>query len=273
MSFESPVEKHYHRDNLYDTIMNRLHDLDVTAITRKDISGVDEFHIRGAAVSMELANEAGFTNNNKVLDIGCGLGGPCRMLADEFGCDVTGIDITEAFIQTAQRLTALIKLEDKITFLKADALQLPFDDESFDFAWTQHVQMNIEDKKTFYSEMRRVLKTGGNFIYYDVFTKNNELLHFPLPWADEASLSFLITIHELDELLQSLGFSKIHTKDQTPAGIKFFTELFEKMAKGESLKIGLPLLIGVSSKEKFDNLYCSLKENKLEIQSGIYQKN
>ena len=205
MAFDSPVEEHYHRNGLYDTIMNKLQQLGVTAITRKDISGVDEFHIRGAAISLELANEAGFNKYSKVLDAGCGLGGPCRMLADEFGCDVTGIDITEEFIQTAQRLTALVKLEDRVTFLKADALQLPFSDESFDFVWTQHVQMNIEDKKKFYSEMERVLKPGGKFIYYDVLGKKKEPLNYPVPWADEASLSFLITAPELDELLQGVG--------------------------------------------------------------------
>src|SRR4029077_10061380 len=128
----------------YDTVISKLQELGITAATRKDISGVDEFHIRGAAVSKELTEDAGFNTNSKVLDIGCGLGGPCRMIADEYGCDVTGIDITEEFIETARRLTALVKLDDKVNFLKADALQLPFDDESFDITWTQHVQMNIE---------------------------------------------------------------------------------------------------------------------------------
>ncbi len=273
MPFDSPVEKHYTRHDLYETILSKLQELGIDAATRKDISGVDEFHIRGAAVSKELANEAGFGNNSKMLDIGCGLGGPCRLIADEYGCNVTGIDITEEFIQTAQRLTALVKLNDKINFIKADALQLPFENESFDFTWTQHVQMNIENKHTFYAEMKRVLKTGGKFIYYDIFSKNQEPLHYPVPWADDQSISFLITVTELDELLQNLGFSKVHTKDQTPAGMQFFANLFLMISKGETPAMGLPLLIGVSSRQKFENLYRNFKEDKLEIQSGIYQKN
>ena len=273
MQLNSLVEKHYTKEGLYDTVINKLQELGITAATRKDISGVDEFHIRGAAVSKELAQDAGFNINSKILDIGCGLGGPCRMLADEYGCAVTGIDITEEFIQTAKRLTALVKLDDKVNFLKADALQLPFDDESFDFTWTQHVQMNIEDKHRFYAEMKRVLKTGGKFIYYDVFSRNKEPLYYPVPWADEPAISFLITVTELDELLQSLGLSKVNTKDQTPAGIEFFTKLSDTMSKGGTPALGLPLLIGVSSKQKFENLYRNLLENKLEIQSGIYQKN
>ena len=272
MLFDSPVEKHYTRKDLYNTIINKLQELGITAATRKDIAGVDEFHVRGATVSIELAKEAGFNKKTKVLDIGCGLGGPCRMIADEYGCDVTGIDITEEFIQTARRLTALVKLDDKVNFLKADALQLPFDDESFDITWTQHVQMNIEDKHTFYAEMNRVLKPGGKFIYYDVFSKNKEPLHYPVPWADEASISFLITVNELDELLQGLGLNKIQTKDQTPAGVEFFEILSDKMAKGEVPTIGLPMLIGVTSKQKFENLYRNFKEGKLEIQSDLSKK-
>jgi len=273
MSFDSPVEKHYHREGLYDTIINKLNEIGITVVTRKDISGVDEFHIRGAAVSQELAGEASFHRNAAVLDVGCGLGGPCRMLAEEYGCNVTGIDLTEEFIQTAEQLTKLVKMEDKVHFLQADALQLPFENESFDFAWTQHVQMNIEDKKTFYAEIYRILKPGGRFIYYDVLSADQTPLYFPVPWADDASISFLISAFTLHALLTGLGFIKIQTKDQTPAGLEFFEELFDKMSRGENPKIGLPLLIGVTSKQKFANLYRNLKEGKMEIQSGIYQKN
>jgi hypothetical protein len=76
MSFDTPVEKHYHREDLCDTIMNKLQEIGITAVTRKDISGVDEFHIRGVAVSQELAKEAGFSKNDKVLDVGLWPGRP-----------------------------------------------------------------------------------------------------------------------------------------------------------------------------------------------------
>lgn len=272
MPASSPVEQHYHRHGLYERILQQLHMLGIDHTTRKDISGVDEFHIRGAAVSLQLAHEAGLSTNHKIIDIGCGIGGPCRMMADEFGCDVTGIDLTEAFIETARRLTQLVQLERNVLFLQADALALPFDNACFDMAWTQHAQMNIQDKRTFCTEMARVLKPRGSFIYYDVFTKKGEPLKYPVPWADDDAISFLITTAELDMLLQELGFIKIQATDQTTAGIQFFEEMFTKMAAGETPRIGLPLLIGVSSKEKFQNLYANFIDKKIELQSGIYQK-
>ena len=164
----SPVEQQYHRKAIFETILDALRQQGIKNITRKDISAVDEFHVRGAAVSAELAKEAGFTGNSRVLDAGCGIGGPCRMLADEYGCKVTGIDITAEFIRTAGLLSELVGLGNRTDFIQADALQLPFADKSFDFVWTQHVQMNIENKNKFYSEIKRVLTEKGTFIYYDI---------------------------------------------------------------------------------------------------------
>ena len=93
--FKTQTENHYYRPNLYEDIIERLEtfEVDLKNVSRKDISGVDEFHVRGAVVSRELAITAGI-NNSKVLDIGCGIGGPARMLADEFDCNFTGIDLS-----------------------------------------------------------------------------------------------------------------------------------------------------------------------------------
>ncbi len=66
------------------------------------------------------------------------------MLADEFNCNVSGIDMSHEFIRTAQKLSELVELNGTIEFVQGDALDLPFQDGSFDVVWTQHVQMNIE---------------------------------------------------------------------------------------------------------------------------------
>ncbi|MEO5563867.1 MAG: class I SAM-dependent methyltransferase [Chitinophagaceae bacterium] len=266
--FNSKIEEQYNRKHLFENIIALLKEQGTTVTTRKDIAGIDEFHIRGAVVSVELAKEVGFDTNTRVLDIGCGLGGPCRMLADEFGCMATGIDLTHEFIRTAQLLSERVNLQDRTTFMQADALQLPFDNESFDAAWTQHVQMNIENKNRFYSEIKRVLTKEGRFIYYDIFTTKNEPLIYPVPWASKSSLNFLITTSALHQLLLDLGFTRVQTKDHSQEAINFFTELLPRLKSGP--KTGMHLVIGDTVVEKLGNLLENIKEGRLEIQSGVY---
>mgnify|MGYP005702338653 FL=1 len=148
------IKNHYLKEELYEDILNRLKEegIDLNEVKRSDIAGVDEFHVRGAAVSKELAESINLQGSN-VLDVGCGLGGPCRMLADEYNCKATGLDLSNEYIRTAKELSKLVKLDSKTSFVQGDATSLPFEDNMFDVIWTQHVQMNIPNKEKFYSEI------------------------------------------------------------------------------------------------------------------------
>ena len=267
------VESQYHLNGLYEDILTRLgeQEVDIDEVSRKHITGVDEFHVRGAEVSQELAREIGL-DNSKVLDVGCGIGGPSRMLADDYNCRVTGIDLSHEFIRTASALSELVGLQDKTDFIQASALELPFEDGSFDVAWTQHVQMNISDKAKFYSEINRVLSDRGTFVYYDIFQKNGEDVDYPVPWANDASVSFLGTTTRMDHILQDLGFKNTLTTDQTSQGAQFLVGLFEKLKKNGPPKIGLNVLMGASTKEKLVNILKGLEQEKIVLQSGIYNK-
>lgn len=273
-NLNSHVEKHYTRDGLFEVIVQKLKDngIEKDKITRKDISQVDEFHLRGSLATQELVNEAGFDKDTKVLDVGCGIGGPARMIAETFGCKVTGVDLTEEFIRTAKLLSELVGLNDLTEFICADATKLPLADESYDIVWTQHAQMNIKEKKKLYSEIHRVLKKGGRFIYYDIFSVGNESLYFPLPWAEESTISHLITIPDYNELLTETGFKEVQKKDQTENSANFIKEMFAKVAKEGPPKIGLNLLMKETSIEKLKNVLRNITDNKMAVQNGIYQK-
>src|SRR4051812_25167375 len=93
---ESQAAAHYAHDHLFEAIIQALAGAGITAgaITPKELAPVDEFHVRGREVSRELAATTGLQPGMRVLDVGCGLGGACRLLAGEYGCEVTGIDIT-----------------------------------------------------------------------------------------------------------------------------------------------------------------------------------
>ena len=267
------IENHYLKEQLFEDIVDRLtaQGIDLKKVTRADISGVDEFHVRGAAVSKELAGTVDLQGAH-ILDVGCGIGGPCRMLVDEFDCKATGIDLSHEFVRTATELSKLVGLDDKTTFLQGDAANLPFKDRSFEVVWTQHVQMNIPNKMQFYSEINRVLKPGGHLLYYDIFKNDTGEVQYPMPWATSNDQSFLFGIGNLTQIFDSLGLLKVQTIDQTQAGIDFFIALFDQLKKSGPPKMGLNVLMGETAKPKLMNLLTHLKKGILCLQSGVYQK-
>ena len=95
-------------------------------LTATNIAPADEFHTGGLRSTRELAELAGFRPGISVLDIGCGLGGPARVLAAEFGSHVTGLDFTPEFIRSGRLLTEKCGLDLRVTFVEGDALEMPF---------------------------------------------------------------------------------------------------------------------------------------------------
>jgi len=92
------------------------------------------------------ANRIAVTEDSRVLDVGCGIGGPARYLAHTYGCRVDGIDLTPELIETGQVLTERCKLADRVVLQVGNALDLPYPDQTFDVVWCQNVTMNIADK-------------------------------------------------------------------------------------------------------------------------------
>jgi ubiquinone/menaquinone biosynthesis C-methylase UbiE len=267
------IENHYHKEGLYEDIVNRLKEQNIALnnVKRSDIAGTDEFHVRGAAVSKELANSISMNGLN-VLDVGCGLGCPCRMLADDFNCQATGIDLSNEYIRTANKLSKLLNLDNKTSFIQGDATELPFKDNTFDVVWTQHVQMNISNKEKFYSEICRVLKPSGYFLFYDILKKGNGKVSYPMPWASNNSHSFLFKEEDMNTILNDIGLTKEQTTNQTQAGVDFFDALVAKLKEFGPPKMGLNVLMGETTKPKLMNLLNHLKNEKLELISGVYKK-
>lgn len=177
-----------------------------------DISKADQLHTLGPVATAALAELAGIQAGEKVLDVGCGIGGPARQLA-RLGAVVTGIDLTPALCEAAREANRQAGLD--IDIRQGSALALPFEDGFFDVVWTQHVSMNIEDKAGLFREMRRVVRDGGRLALFDVIAGSGEALDYPVPWADDASTSFLLDEAATRAAIEAAGFTPREWQDRT----------------------------------------------------------
>ena len=271
---EKRVSEHYSIANLEDQILAALEAVgkDLDALTVDDLAPVDEFHIRGRTSTEELAQWAEVQPFHKLLDVGCGLGGTSRYLAASVGCKVVGLDLTKEYCRIAEMLSARVGLSDRTVFQKGSALELPFADGHFDVVWTEHVQMNIEDKAGFYREQCRVLKAGGQLVFHDIFAGIKDGLYFPVPWAADSSINFLIAVKDLQPLLVELGFEQIRWEDKTEASVMFFQAALERARTEGWMPVGLHLLMGVNAETKFANVLRNLEENRARVVQAVMKR-
>lgn len=211
------VARHYEDGGIGDRILDALRGqgIDVDNLSHDQLATIDQFHTRGLAVTRAQAEMVAPAETMHVLDLGCGIGGPARFLAATYGCRVTGIDLTEAFVGVARMLTDRCELADQVDFHQGNAMDLPFEESSFDLVWSQNVSMNIPDKAAFYAEAFRVLKPGGKFTSTEMTAGSGGDLPYPLTWARDPSISFVISQEEMKAALASAGFRILEWRDTT----------------------------------------------------------
>jgi len=268
----SQVETHYTRPgSLAERIADALHSIgnDTRQLHTVDLAPVDEFHIRGRKATLELAARMQIDKNSKVLDIGSGLGGPARTVAEIYGCHVTGIDLTASFCEAATELSKWVGLADKVTFLKGDATNIPFADKSFDAAMTIHVAMNIQPKDVVYRHARRVVKSGGIFAVYDVLQGEGGAVLFPVPWARDPSISHLATPNQMRRLLTDAGFEILDEIDSTEEGLAWFREMTSRMAAAGPQPLTPEVTLGADFPQMVQNQLCNLADRRIRTVSYI----
>lgn len=264
------IRAHYGSAGLTERIKSALSSTvpDGQLLTVDELAPLDQFHVRGLLATAELASAAGVEPSTSVLDVGCGIGGPARSLAAVFGCKVTGVDLSPAFIDAAEYLTARTGLSSRVSFQVGDALHLPFKDAAFDVLLLQHVAMNIQDRGALYDEVARVLRPGGRFGTYDLVIRRGEVA-YPVPWAHDSSTSFLLTEADTRVALEQAGFTPIVWRDDTEAALEWFKKT---MAGPPQNGLSLAVIMGQEMREMASNLARNVRENRLGVLFAVLKR-
>jgi len=261
------IHGYYSPNDLYNKIIEGLNEIgkDLSRLALDDLQPVDEFHIRGDVATKELIKLSNFTRDMHILDVGCGVGGSTRRLSHETGCCVTGIDLSDEYIDAAERLTQLLRMQERVRFRAASALALPFADNTFDGAWSIQMNMNVEDKLEWLQEVYRVLKPGSRAVLYEVCGNTNTPVYFPVPWAQDSSMSFLVSPELFRDAITSAGFVIEVWNDKTDLAQKAFAHMTEPSGEPDLPELGVHLLVGNDILTKAYNLHRNLDERRVSL--------
>jgi SAM-dependent methyltransferase len=264
MTNAKTIADHWGRGDIYGSIVSALHKMakPLQGLTVEDLAPVDHFHARGFPATVELAERLPIRAGQHIVDIGCGLGGPARYMAQRFQCNVSGIDITESFVEVANKLTALVGLERQVKIEHGDGQRLPYPDSVFDGAYAQHVTMNVADRPAFFAEAYRVLKPGAFFALteHGLGPKGNP--HYPLPWSSDGSGAYLVTPSETRAILEKSGFEAIVVEDTGAKYLATYKTAIAKAEKGALPPLGIHLLMGETALQKTRNAAKNIEQGR-----------
>ncbi|RAK96969.1 sterol 24-C-methyltransferase [Aspergillus ibericus CBS 121593] len=179
----------------------------------------EPFHQAIARHEHYLAHQIGIKSGMKVLDVGCGVGGPAREIVKFTDANVVGLNNNDYQIQRATRYAEREGLSDKLTFTKGDFMQMSFEDNTFDAVYAIEATCHAPELEGVYSEIFRVLKPGGVFGVYewlmtDEYDNNNaEHRRIRLGIEQGDGISNMVPISVGLEAMKKAGFELLHNED------------------------------------------------------------
>ncbi len=246
--------------------IERLAGTGIAELTQPQLDGIDQFHTGGAEAVDLLLPSLGLTPAMTALDVGSGLGGPARRLARATGCSVLGIDITQSYVDAARALTDAAGLSGRVGYICGDTASL--ERGGFDAAYTMHVEMNVADKKAFFTDIAGRLRPGARLATFEVCRRGADNPVFPVPWSIDGSDSFLATPADLLTSIEDSGFETAEWVDETEWALDWFQRLGTRLAAAGTAAT-LPALL-TDGPARMMNLAGALTNGILTVHRGAF---
>lgn len=176
-----------------------------------EISGIETLHPGGMALTRRTAELAGLKPGMKVLDVSSGRGTQSILYAREYGVHVTGVDISEEMIKSAEENAINEQVEELVAFKLGDSQDLPFEDNYFDAVINECAVGIPDDSQKVLEEMVRVTKTGSPIVIHESTWRKDIAANE----KDEISERYGTTPLEYDEwvsMLKKAGVTEITTE-------------------------------------------------------------
>jgi ubiquinone/menaquinone biosynthesis C-methylase UbiE len=183
----------------------------------------------------------------------------------------SGIDLTAEFVRVARMLTLRTGLADRVDYQVGDACNLPFADATFAVVWSQNAAMNIADRDRLYHEMRRVLRPGGRLALQEVAAGRGGPPHFPVQWAREPSISFLLPQDTTRTKLEATGLRVLVWQETTGEALESASRR-ARTAEAAPPLLGTHLILGADWREMFRNSARNLEERRVELFNAVLER-
>jgi cyclopropane fatty-acyl-phospholipid synthase-like methyltransferase len=175
---------------------------------------LDQYHYLGKQTCYEIVEALQLDDRRHVLDIGSGVGGTSRVIAEASGCRVTAVELQEPLNELAEQLTQRVGLEDKIDYVSGSFMDYQTD-TGFDHFVSLLVFLHIPDRNLVLRHCYRLLKPGGTFFIEDLVERK--------PFSEEEKHTLLTKVsapsvsnkEAYTEDLQQAGFTDLHITDMS----------------------------------------------------------
>lgn len=233
-------------------------------------AGIDQLHTGGMAATKVLLEWLP-KSVTKGLDMGGGLGGCGRLIANNYACSMTVSDLDASYIRAGQLLNDSLAPAPNCHYVVANSLNLPFADDSFDFVLSQHAMMPIHDKQQVLSEAARVVSSQGYLLLHEVYLApgaDASAVAYPTPWASDDGHSHLQTWSDFLQDCSAQGWQLVQSEDETEQSLAWITKARSQSGKQRSpLNAGLAL--GPEAGRMSANVMANLEAGLLEVRRAL----